>query len=229
MKIFLSVIIFTLVISRAFAQPYKTIKTYKTYNWMVGISWSAIDDDGRPFNALFNLPNWNYEMYPTRLSLDKYFKYGWSLEGVATYTNYLGGKLVNGKLEASGAFFSFDVNGKYSFYNQYAPKARWIDPYFTFGLGYTYRSNAFTENHIPNLNLGFGINFWIAKGFGIQIHSNAKFGVYPRFWNTNTNYLQHSIGIVYRWGEGSIKNSPKEKKQYKWTKDKQRHKTKTGH
>ena len=230
MKRILFLLTFVIILSNSFAQPYKTIKAQKPYKWMAGISWSAIDDDGRPFTGLFDVPNWNYEFYPTRLSLDRYFKKGWSAEAVATYTKYLPGKLINGSTSTSGIFFAFDVNGKYSFYQYYAPNMRWFEPYFTFGAGYTFRSAPIVSAHVPNINLGFGMNFWISQSIGVQFHSNAKFGMFPKIWNTNTNYLQHSAGIVYRWGENKKhKNGDFDKKRYPWSHKKPKYKPNKGH
>lgn len=196
---------------------------------MLGISWSAIDDNGQKFEGLFDYSNWNYMLFPTKISLDRYFRYGWSAEVAATYTEYTPGKLVNDSTNASGAFFAFDINGKYSFYQHYAPRMRWIDPYFTFGVGYTYRDCANTEKNVPNVNLGFGFNIWIAKSFGIQIHSNAKIGVYPGFWTTHSNYLQHSAGLVFRWGEGKKhKNGNFGNKKSQWSHKKPKYKPNRG-
>lgn len=220
----------TFILNVAYAQPYKTIKTFKPYNWMIGVSWSVIDDDGHQFDRLFDVNNsWNYLVYPTKLSVDKYFIYGWSMEASATYNLYTPVKTINDTIGLTSVFACIDVNGKYSFYNQYAPRARWIDPYFTFGVGYTYRSSARVSQHVPNVNLGFGLNFWIYKGFGVQLHSNAKIGVYPGFWDTHTNYLQHSAGLVYRFGEGKRNNGDFSRRKNKWAHGNKRYKQKGGH
>ena len=79
MKKLIPFILFIFIICNAFAQPYKTIKKYKPYDWMVGVSWSVIDDDGRPFSGLFDVEKgWNYLYYPIRLSVDRYLSRGWS-------------------------------------------------------------------------------------------------------------------------------------------------------
>ncbi len=228
-KILLLISIF-FTLNTGFAQPYKTIKVFKPYNWMIGVSWSVIDDDGHQFDRLFDVNgSWNYLVYPTKVSLDRYFKYGWSIEGTATYNQYLPSKTINDSIGLTSVFFCFDVNGKYSFYNQYAPRARWIDPYFTFGLGYTYRNCAAVNPHVPTVNLGFGLNFWIYKGFGVQLHSNVKIGVYPGFWDTHTNYLQHSAGLVYRFGKGKRNNGDFSRRKNKWAHGNKRYKQKGGH
>lgn len=116
----------------AFAQPYKTVRVYKPYKWMLSADWSAIDDDGSKFTKVFDFNNsWNVKPFPTRLTLDRYFIYGWSAEGALSYAEYTTSKLVNDSTGISGMNFSFDLAGKYSFYQLYAPSARWIDPYFS--------------------------------------------------------------------------------------------------
>jgi len=230
MKKLIPFLLFTFIWCNAFTQPYKTIKKYTPYDWMVGISWSVVEDDGRPFTGMFDVgSSWNYLLYPTRISVDRYLQYGWSLEGIATYNRYYSGKLINGQTDISSFFISGDINAKYSFSNLYVPKLKWFDPFVVMGLGYTFRNNANSSAHVPTVNLGAGMNFWIYGGFGIQLHTNAKFGVFPKVWKTSTNYLQHSAGIVYRWNKGGRSKGPSDKKRHKWTRDKQRHKQQKGH
>ena len=218
------------VFTKLSAQPYKTIKPYAPYKWMIGVSWTAIDDDGRKIDGLFDYAtSLNYLPYPTRVSLDRYFRYGWSAEASATYMTYLPGKLVQDTIGLAGLLFSFDVNGKYSFYTKYAPRARWIEPYLTFGVGYTYRSNALVAQHVPTLNLGLGLNFWFTKNIGIQLNSSGKFGIYPGFWDSHTSYFQHSAGIVFRFKSKSNNNNDFHRPKNKWTKENRRYKQKGGH
>lgn len=221
---------FVLAITIGNAQPYKTIKPYKPYKWMFGISWSAIDDDGRKFDAPFDyVTSWNILPYPTKISVDRYFRYGWSAEATATYSEYLPNKMIQCETDISSTFICFDLNGKYSFYTKYAPRLRWIEPYFTFGAGYTYRSNALVAQHVPTVNLGFGLNFWFINSLGIQLHSNGKLGVYPGFWDTHTNYLQHSAGLVYRIQSFNKRRSDFSRRKNKWIRENRRFKQRKGH
>jgi len=230
MKKILSILLFTFILGNVHAQPYKTIKKNKPYDWMIGISWSAIEDDGSPFSGVFNVVNnWNYLLYPTRISVDHYLRDGWSIEAVGTYNTSLSNKTVNGITGASGIFISTDINSKYSFTNLYVPNLKWFDPYVNMGLGYTFRSRANTSPHVPTVNLGFGMNFWISHNFGIQLHSTAKLGLYPTRLKTSSNYLQHSTGLVYRWVNDEQSQDSSDKKRYKWTKDKEHFKKKKGH
>ena len=66
------------------------IKTQKPYKFMYGLSWNAIDDDGRPFRELLRFrPRWNMFALPTTLSLDYYHKDGMSFEGIMSFFRIL--------------------------------------------------------------------------------------------------------------------------------------------
>ena len=184
MKKLLYLFLFTFYISSAFAQPYKTIKKYKPYDWMVGVSWSVVEDDGSPFSGIFNVASsWNYLFYPTRISVDRYLKSGWSVEAVVTYNTYLPGKMVNGKLGASGIFLSGDINSKYSFTNLYVPKLKWLG--ISVGYGANQMLSAvgknfenFTTDPYREYYLGLDVDLekiktnknWLRKTFKVLNH-----------------------------------------------------------
>ena len=91
-------IFFILMSNMTMAQPYKTLKQNKPYKWMFGIHWSIVEDDGYPFRNIFNpATSWNLRPYPTRLTVDRYIKSGWSIETAATFGQYVSGKIVNGE------------------------------------------------------------------------------------------------------------------------------------
>lgn len=218
-----------LTASYSFAQPWKTTQPYRPYKWMIGVHWNFIDDDGSKFEHVFDLgPRWNLLPYPSKFSVDRYFKYGWSVEVAASYMQYTVDKRIHDTIGFASSFFAFDVNGKYSLYSHYAPRHRWIEPYFTFGLGYANRS-VLVAPHTPTLNLGGGINFWPMNRIGIQLAAQAKFALYPAIWDTHANYMHYSAGIVYRspWKRGY--QYPNQKKQHSWTKKQQNFKPKGGH
>ncbi len=226
-KVFLSFILIV-ICSTGMAQPYKTLKVYKPYKWMIGVHWAAIDDNGSKFERLFDVnQSWNVLAYPSRVTVDKYFKFGWSMEGALTYTQYKSGKLINDSTHFSGTFFSFDVLGKYSFYHTYAPRARWIDPYLTFGVGYTYREQG-SAQHAPMVVAGGGVNFFLLPFLGIQLRSTAKFGVYPGIWETPENYLEYTAGIVYRIRGKKNTNGDFSRRKNKWIHGNKRYKDKGG-
>jgi hypothetical protein len=217
-----------LVTVQAYAQPYKTIRPYKPYKWMFGIHWSAIEDDGNKFGGMFDVnQSWNLKPYPTMLTIDRYFLYGWSAELSANYGQYSGNRLVNDSLNVTGINFSADLNAKYSFYNLYAPNARWIEPYIVAGAGFTYRTGSDADQNVITANLGGGLNLWFADWIGIRLSSTAKFGVFPGFWDTPNNYLMYNAGIVFRTPDQST-NSYSNKKRHKWTNKRSRKYKKKG-
>src|SRR5690606_30546500 len=64
----------------SWAQPYKTIKPYKPYKWMFGVHMSVIEDDGNKLGNPFDIQNtWHYLPYPSRITVDCYINYGWSV------------------------------------------------------------------------------------------------------------------------------------------------------
>ncbi|MCH2230507.1 MAG: hypothetical protein MK105_09195 [Crocinitomicaceae bacterium] len=230
MKQHFLILLFLGLLNTVFAQPHKTIKKYKPYKWMIGASWTAIDDDGRKFAGLFDYSkSWNILPYPSKISVDRYLKHGWSIEGSATYSEYKLGKMVQCSTDVSSILASFDINAKHSFYTYYAPRHRWIEPYFSMGIGYTYRSSARVAEHVPTVNLGFGLNFWFSKNIGIQLHSHGKLGVYPGFWDSHTSYFQHSAGLLFRWQNKKTKKSDFKRKKNKWAHGNKGYKRKGGH
>lgn len=191
---------------------------------MIGVHWTAIDDNGDKFGRIFDVQNsWNLLPYPSQITVDRYLKYGWSAEFSSSYMQYKSGKIINDSTNVSATFLNASLSGKFSFYNMYAPKARWIDPYVTLGIGYTYRS-AGSDAHVPTVNAGGGVNFWIVNGFGIRLNATSNFAVYPTIWNTNANYLQYSAGLVARFGSESKNNSDFSRRKNKWTSKKKRYK-----
>lgn len=224
------ILLISFVSLQAHAQPYKTIKPFKPYKWMFGLHWYGLEDDGNKFSGMFDVNrSWNIKPFPTMLTVDRYFVYGWSAEASLAYGQYTTNKLVNDTTGVSGMNLSFDINGKYSFYNQYAPRARWIDPYLVAGIGFTYRTGT-ADPYVPTVNLGGGINFWVVNWMGVRLSSTAKLGVYPGFWDTHNNYMQFNAGIVFRTPDNAAYKNPNRKKQHKWTKKQpKKYKKKGGH
>jgi hypothetical protein len=194
MKHFLFLVLFTPFI--AFCQPAKMANNANTYKCMFGLGWSAIDDDGDP-KALFNVKDWQYELFPTRLMFDYYFYKGWSGEASVGFTRYKSDRLVNGQLGMKGFFLSTDVNLKYSFYRMLNEGV--IDPYVIMGAGVSMRNcdDTLVGKVTPTINVGAGVNFWINNAIGIQVQSCGKIGLTSDLFG-NADYFQHSIGLVVR-------------------------------
>ena len=164
--------------------------------WRVQLAWTMIDDDGKPFNDLLNIKNtWNFPPYPTKIAIEKECTRHWNLELALAYNNYKSGKTINGDvIAASKSAFSVDVNGKYLLTKKYR-----IEPYLLIGLGYTHRTTDKYQS-VATLNAGIGFTSWIVDNkWGIILQGSGKFGLKAPIIKTGSNYLQHSIGVVYKF------------------------------
>ena len=200
--------------------PPQKIKKYGRVNpkanWIIGLGWNVVDDDGKPFRNLFKVkPSWNILPYPGRISLDRYISKGCGAESIFNFNMYKPGKDINGNINTgTHLFFSLDANAKYDF-NQLIETGNWFNPYGTFGLGITYRSIK-THKISGTINLGLGFNIWINEHWGINIQSLAKFAISPNFFRTSSNYLQHSAGLVYKFDKEKKKVFSFANPRYKW-------------
>lgn len=183
---------------------------------MIGVNWMVIDDNGDQFGKLFDFSNsWNFLPYPTRVTCDKYFNYGWSLEAGVGFMQYKPGKIINDSTNVSGFHINLDIQVKKSWYYRFGRKARWIDPYITFGLGHTMRTAGANEQ-VPHLTAGIGVNFWATKWLGFQLSGQGKLAIFPLFWTAHDNYLQYNAGLVLRFSKKKKKDNSFRKKKNKW-------------
>ena len=186
------------------------------YKWMFGLGWNAVDDDGLAFSNMFDYKNsWNYLYYPTTLSMDKYIRKGWSMDGSLSYTRYSTTKLINDSTGVKGVFVATDLSLKYSFLPRMAYYAQWLDMYLAIGVGLTYRQTMSTPI-TPMASLTLGANLWFSKSWGMRLQTSGKLGLVSGIWSSNTDYVQHTLGLVYRI-KPVYKSNFSNKRQYKWT------------
>jgi len=187
---------------------------FKKTPWTFNLGGHVVDDDGKPFNQLFNVnDSWNFLPYPTRIAVDGYFQKGWSFQGEFSYTQFKAGKVINNDVKTVGStFFSADVHVKYDL-NEVFGDTHWFDPYVAGGYGYTMRSIA-TNPNTATANLGLGFNLWIYQNLGFNLHTMAKFAMQQG----TSNYLHHSVGIVYRFEYGMGNRPGKLGKRYTFLK-----------
>lgn len=219
----LILIVSLLNLSTVSAQPAAMTTKKNPYKWMFGLSWSAIDDNGEAFTKLFDISgSFNFEYFPTRLMVDRYFKKGWSLEGLLTYNRLYSTKQINDTTGVSGMLVSGDLHLKYSF-NRYFRRAKWFDPYLSMGLGVTYRDLR-DQPVTPTFNTTFGANFWFSRKWGAQLQTTGKLALSADIYTGNGDYLQHSLGVVYRFTpKRRSTNNFSSKRQHKWTNEKTRY------
>jgi len=180
--------------------------------WTVGLSGHVVDDDGTPFKNLFNVnKSWNFLSYPVRVTLDGYYQAGFSFQAEFAYTQYKSGKIINSEVNASiGTFFSSDVHLKYDLNELFGP-TNWFDPYVAAGYGFTLRTVAKKPMTVTS-NIGLGFNIWIYENLGFNVQSMAKFAMIE---NTS-NYLHHSVGVIYKFSGSQGSRPGKLGKRYKF-------------
>ena len=173
------------------------LKLQKTI-WTVGLSGNVIADAGNQFKRLFDVANtWDYLYFPSKLNAEGLIDKGLSVEGCFTYSQLKAGKLLGETRTprpAGASLYAFDVNAKYDL-NELIGDTKFFSPYVVSGLGYTVRTYPERTGALT-FNLGLGFNFWLYKGFGINAQTMGKFAITSAY---GKNYLQHSIGVVYRF------------------------------
>lgn len=175
-------------------------RSVKKSPWIFGLGWNVIDDDGRPFNKLFEAhTGWNVLPYPSKISAEKGLIQGWSLEAAINYNQLKDGKLVNGDIVSNNrSFLSVDINAKFNF-AEFMKKKTFFDPYLLHGYGFTWR-DVTKHSSVATFNIGLGFNCWFYNDkVGINVQSQAKFALTTPIIKTGANYLQHSLGIVYKF------------------------------
>lgn len=177
--------------------------------WIAGLSGTVIDDDGKTLKDVFDVKNtWDFFYFPSKLNVEGVIGHGFSIEGAFTYSQLKKGKLISDGNYARPRkvnLLAFDVDAKF-YPLEVLNAAKVLDPYTLAGWGYTFRSFDEKKNAIT-FNFGFGLNVWMIKGFGISAQSVAKFALNKA---SGKNYLQHSLGIVYRFS--LLGTSPESKK-----------------
>ncbi len=169
--------------------------------WVVGLGGNVIDDDGKPFKDVFDTKKtWLVRPYPTKVTCEKILLRSWSTEFAFSYNYIKNGKIINGDLRTyTGNYFCFDLAMKYNF-NHFFQEQNWLDAYMMHGFGYTLRDAPKYKN-VVTTNLAFGATVWVYSSIlGINVQTMAKFGLTSPLFKTGANYLQHSAGIVFKFG-----------------------------
>lgn len=167
----------------------------KHTSWTFGLSDHIVVDGGKELNFPFETKAWNYMPFPTRLTGEMYFMHGWSFQAELAYTQYKTGNILdNVAITKAGTYFGFDANAKYMMSHWTNIQNGWFDPYLTLGYGYTFRDLAKNKSTANN-NLGIGCNFWIYKGFGLNLQGLGKFVMKG---GTKSNYTHYSVALIYK-------------------------------
>ncbi len=206
------------------AQPIKSLTNANSYGWMFGLSYTALDDDGNTA-AFYDPTNWHTNVFPSRIFADKYIYKGWSTELAMSFNQYNPKKLVNLQMGKTGFFLATDANLKYSLNKLLGEGA--VDPYVSTGLGLSIRNcdDSLVGNVTPTLNLGLGLNVWLSNSVGIQLQSSGKIGLTADLFG-KSDYMQHSIGLVFKIDEAGPPTTEFGKKRYHFKKGKTKLKVK---
>lgn len=181
--------VFFFVISNVNAQGF-----FKNTTWTFGLSGHIVVDGGKETSLPFDTKAWNFTPYPSRAFVEAYYKKGWSFTAELSYNQYKSGNVVDAvTITKNGTYAGADFNTRLAF-SHFAKKEGWFDPYATIGFGYTYRDNA-VNVHTGNNNIGLGVNFWIAQGFGLNLQALDKFVMKG---GSKSNYTHYSVAIVYK-------------------------------
>jgi hypothetical protein len=187
-------LLFIVVSYNAAAQ--NLLQRIKNTTLVFGLSEHVVIDNGKEYQFKFDAKNWELMPFPSRITAEAYLKKGWSTQVEFAYTSYKANKVVdNVALLKDNTFFSSDLNLRYHF-DVLFKNPSFFDPFLTAGYGFTFRSGVNkTQTTTGTNNLGLGCNFWIYKGFGLSLQSVGKFTMKG---GSKSNYLHHSIGVVYK-------------------------------
>ena len=163
-------------------------------SWVLGLGFNIVDDTATPFGDTFLdiKDTWNVVPYPSRISIGRFFKNGLGIEAIGTYNKYKVGKIIDGAINTAPREY-FSIDGKISYdLNKLIGETNWFDPYIHVGAGYSSIGNVGRST----ANAGFGFNTWFSDKWGANFNTMGKWGIKEG----STKQLQHSAGVVYRFG-----------------------------
>ena len=164
--------------------------------WLVGLGWNVVDDAGSRMDKVFNVDaNWNYVLFPSRLSLGRYFDNGIGIELIGAYNQYQEGKVIDGQVLAEDIdYYSVDLRFSYDL-NYLFGETGFFDPYIGIGLGYADANNVGRSNFLTTL----GFRLWMTENLGFDLNTNGHISLKENA----SNHYQHALGLVYRLGSES--------------------------
>ncbi len=197
MKVLKSISLSLLTLATVYTTTAQTIaQKIKSTTFVFGLHEHIVVDNGKEYQFKFDTKSWQLTPFPSKITAEAYLKKGWGLQTEFAYTGYKASSTVDNVVQLKDhTFFSADFNIRYHFETLFL-KQSFFGPFLTTGYGFTYRS-AVNKSQISTgtTNLGLGMNFWIYKGFGLSLQSVGKFALKG---GTKSNYLHHSVGVVYK-------------------------------
>ena len=179
----------------------------------IQLGWHALDDDAKAYSKVFAVKNWSMLYFPTRLSFTKTIVSGLKAELALAYTKMNKSSYAPERYMSPGIFLNVDLNARYQYTFEFdflerlnGPKASGFNKFISglglnvfalSGFGFSKRSQTEFAN-AATFNFGFGGTFWLVSSkFGITGQSTAKWGLQKPFLHAGSNYIHHSLGLVY--------------------------------
>lgn len=196
MKKVIIISIILMITSFGYSQNFKKVKPY---NWMLGVYWNNVIDDGQGSKYLFDVDkSWNLPFFPSSVNIDIYLKKGMSFDLLASYNKYKLGTIIDKRTDVEGQFFSFDANFKYGF--SYLMTQQWFDPFVFIGIGYTDREATRPHNMIGGV-FGGGVNLMFNQNVGIQLRGSTKLPIASK----GSAYIQAHAGLVFKFTDTALR------------------------
>jgi hypothetical protein len=189
----------------------------------IQVGWHALDDDAAAFKGFFDYKKWSMLYYPTRVTVSKTVVSNLKAELALAYTKMNQAAYSRERYLAPGVFFCADLNVRYNFTINFPALERLDQPKATplqkfasglalnffpvTGFGYSQRTQTeFAKS--PTFNLGFGGTLWLNKNkFGIVAQTMGKWGLQKPILRAGSNYIHHSVGLIYVTDGNPIKRS----------------------
>jgi OOP family OmpA-OmpF porin len=173
--------------------------------WSLGLGFNTVNSDGEAKSKLFKLDNAAYYGSPLKLDLEYRFTNLFSIEVSVSRNRFLAGKSnIDGiVLTSDQDYFAADFHGK-MYYDELFERlfdVDWLELYLQGGAGY-FKIN---EGGL-SANAGTGANIWLTERFGLNASATAKWAIDKDPLLYDSNHIQFSLGISYRFGKEDSDN-----------------------
>lgn len=170
-----------------------------TYNkWVFGVGFNVVDiRNGNSINGLIedylntDINDLNFNSIPVRFVVSRYVYKGFSIQASTSFNNIKRGYTYKeDKLLVDYSFFAVDAKVKYDI-NYIIGKTGKFKPYVVLGIAYSEIGDLTTNNYKC---AGYGLNYWFSDTIGINFQSDYNHSSDA----TETDYFQHSLGLVFK-------------------------------
>ncbi len=161
-------------------------------SWMVGLGWNIINDSGDRLDNITDFDDrYNFVLFPSRISIGRYFKSGIGLEAIGTYNEYEAGNIIDGRiLTEDKDYFALDARLSYDL-NKLFGQTGFFDPYLGVGLGFSDANDV----GFGTYNGIVGFRTWFNDKWALDFNSSGKWA----FGDAGSNHVQHGVGVIYQF------------------------------